>query len=164
MMFGLSLAQVIILHVAISLIGIGTGLWAMIAYARGRGFLPVSGGFFLVTTAATTITGFLFPFAGLTPAVITGLVSTLVLTVAFAARYVATGSGRAETAYAISATAALYLNIFVLVVQMFQKIPALNALAPTGTEPPFLVAQLLALAGHGFLGFVAWRRARGVNS
>ncbi len=163
MMFGLSLAQFIILHVAISLIGIGTGLWTMIAYARGRGFLPVSGCLFLASTAATTITGFLFPFADLTPAIVTGLVSTVVLTVAFAARYVATGSGRAETTYAISATAALYLNMFVLVVQMFQKIPALSAFAPTGTEPPFLVAQLLVLAGHGVLGFIASRRVRNAD-
>ncbi|MCC6827357.1 MAG: hypothetical protein IT550_03915 [Novosphingobium sp.] len=163
MMLGLTLVQFTALHVIISLVAIVSGVWAMIAYAAGQLRRPVLTAVFLATTTLTTVTGFLFPIHGMTPAIATGLVSTLVLAVALGARYAAAPSRRAETTYAASATVALYLNVFVLVVQAFQKIPALNALAPGGTEPAFLVAQALTLALHGALGIAAWRQARTVG-
>lgn len=160
MMLGLTLAQFTALHVAISLVAIGSGVWAMIAYAVGSLRRPVLTAAFLATTTLTTLTGFLFPFRGMTPAIATGIVSALVLAVALGARYGVAASRRVETAYAVSATLALYLNVFVLVVQAFQKVPMLHALAPKGNEAPFLVAQTLTLGVHGVLGIAAWRKAR----
>ena len=144
MILGLSIPAFIALHVAISLIGIVAGLIALPAQAKGH-FLPRTQAVFLVTTLLTSLTGFLFPFRGFTPAIGVGIISTLVLAVALAALYGFRLGGRARIVYAVSAAAALWLNLFVLVVQSFLKVPALNALAPTGSEPPFLAAQGLML-------------------
>ena len=144
MILGLSIPAFITLHVAISLIGIAAGLIALPAQAKGH-FLQRTQTLFLITTLLTSLTGFLFPFRGFTPAIGVGILSTLVLAVAFAALYGFRLSGRARIVYAVSATTALWLNLFVLVVQSFLKLPALNALAPTGSEPPFLAAQGLML-------------------
>jgi hypothetical protein len=157
MILGLSIPAFVALHVAISLIGIVTGLIALPLLARGRkpGTLHIA---FLATTLATTLTGFLFPFGGITPAIVTGIVSTLVLAVAIGAF-----ARNASRTYAVSATIALYLNLFVLVVQSFLKVPALHALAPTGTEPAFLFAQGFTLAGGIALGALAYRGTRGLK-
>ena len=151
MILGLSIPAFVALHVAISLIGIVTGLISLPLLALGRkpGALHSA---FLATTLATTLTGFLFPFGGITPALVTGAVSTLVLAVAIGSHVRFATSRRARLVHAVSATIALYLNLFVLVVQGFLKIPALNFLAPTGTEPAFLIAQSLVLAGSVALG------------
>ncbi|MES2174802.1 MAG: hypothetical protein V4523_12750 [Pseudomonadota bacterium] len=151
MILGLYIPAFIALHVAISLVGIVAGLAALLAQAKGR-FLPGTQAVFLGTTLLTSLTGFLFPFRGFTPAIGVGIVSTLVLIVAFAALYGLKLRGWARVVYAVSATAALWLNLFVLVVQSFLKVPALNALAPTGTEPPFLAAQGLLLIAMLILG------------
>ena len=151
MILGLSMPAFIALHVAISLVGIVAGLVALVAQAKGR-FLPPIQAVFLITTLLTSLTGFLFPFRGFTPAIGVGIVSTLVLIVAFGALYGLKLRGRARVVYAVSATAALWLNLFVLVVQGFLKVPALNAFAPTGTEPPFLAAQGLLLIAMLILG------------
>lgn len=151
MILGLSIPAFIALHVAISLIGIASGLIALPALAKGR-FLPKVQGVFVVTTLLTSLTGFLFPFRGFTPAIGVGIVSMLVLVVAFAALYGFRLIGRARTVYAVSATVALWLNLFVLLVQGFLKVPTLNALAPTGSEPPFLAAQGLLLIVMIILG------------
>lgn len=157
MVLGMTIAQFTALHVVISFIGIGTGLVAMQALADGR-WLPRWQGVFLATTVLTSLTGFLFPITSFTPALGTGIVSSIVLLVALWAAYGAHRQGRAATVYAISAAAALWLNLFVLVVQSFLKVPGLNALAPTGTEPPFLVAQIVVLAGMVLMG---WKAVRG---
>ena len=151
MILGLSIPAFIALHVAISLVGIVAGLIALAALAKGR-FLSGTQALFLITTLLTSLTGFLFPFRGFTPAIGVGIVSTLVLIVAFVTLYGLKLRGRARAIYAVSATAALWLNLFVLVVQSFLKVPALNALAPTGTEPPFLAAQGLLLIAMLILG------------
>lgn len=151
MILGLSMPAFIALHVAISLVGIVAGLVALVTQAKGR-FLPQAQALFLVTTLLTSLTGFLFPFRGFTPAIGVGIVSTLALIGAFVALYGFKLRGRARVAYAASATAALWLNLFVLVVQGFLKVPALNTLAPTGTEPPFLAAQGLLLIVMLILG------------
>ncbi|MBB6425433.1 hypothetical protein [Sphingopyxis sp. JAI128] len=160
MILGLTISQFAALHVAISLVGIGAGLIALPALVRGRR-LRRTNGIFLWTTLLTSLTGFLFPIVALTPALGTGILSTLILVFAFAAYYDRKLVGRAATVYAVSATAALYLNMFVLVVQSFRKVPALNALAPNGTEPPFAAAQgalLLAAILFGYFAVKASRR------
>ena len=159
MILGLTIPQFSALHVAISFVGIGAGLIALPAFARGR-ILPHTNGVFLWTTLLTSLTGFLFPIVAFTPALGTGIVSTLVLAVAFWAWYGRKLAGRAATVYAISATAALYLNLFVLVVQSFLKVPALNALAPNGTEGPFVAAQGALLLGAILFGYLAVKASR----
>ncbi|MCI4591062.1 hypothetical protein MOK15_13290 [Sphingobium sp. BYY-5] len=157
MILGLTIPAFIALHVAISLIGIVTGLIALSAQAKGH-FLRRIQALFLVTTLLTSLTGFLFPFRGFTPAIGVGIMSTLVLVVAFVALYGFRLRGWARGVYAVSATAALWLNLFVLVVQGFLKVPALNALAPTGSEPPFLAAQGVLLIVMLILGAVILRQ------
>ncbi|MHA6769621.1 hypothetical protein [Sphingobium ummariense] len=157
MILGLSLPQFIALHVAISLVGIASGLLALGALAAGRFHLRMHA-LFLATTLLTSLTGFLFPFRGFTPAIGVGVISTIVLVAALAALYGFARRGVARIVYAVTATAALWLNLFVLVVQGFLKVPALNVLAPTGTEPPFLAAQALLLIAMLVLGAAIVRR------
>jgi len=139
------LAAFTLFHVAISLIGIFTGVIAvfgMIAGKRLDGWTAV----FLSTTALTSITGFLFPFHKVTPGIILGVISLLVLAVAIPARYLKHLEGAWRKIYAVTSTIALYLNVFVLVAQLFAKVPALHALAPHGNEPPFLISELAVMA------------------
>jgi len=160
MILGLTIPQFTTLHVLISFVGIIAGLIALLTFARGR-ILPRTNVIFLWFTLLTSLTGFLFPIVAFTPALGTGIVSTLVLAVAFWAWYASKLAGRAAPVYAVTATMALWLNLFVLVVQSFLKVPALNALAPNGTEPPFAAAQgalLIAMVGLGYLAFKASRR------
>jgi len=132
-------------HVLLSLIGIFTGLIALFGMIAGKR-LDGWNGIFLLTTALTSITGFFFPFHGLTPAYYVGAVSLVVLAVAIPARYVKHLAGSWRKIYAVTASIALYLNVFVLVAQLFMKVPALHVLAPTGSEPPFLVSQVVVMA------------------
>lgn len=160
MILGLTIPQFTLLHVAISLVGIGAGLVALPAFARGS-ILPRTTGIFLWTTLLTSLTGFLFPIAAFTPALGVGIFSTLILIVAFWAWYGRKLAGRAAPVYAVTATIALWLNLFVLVVQSFLKVPALNALAPNGNEPPFAAAQgalLIVMIGLGYLALKSSRR------
>jgi hypothetical protein len=100
---------------------------------------------FLVTTVATSVTGFGFPFHGVTPAIIVGILSLIVLLAAIVARYVFHLAGSWRWIYVVSSVVALYFNVFVLVAQSFMKIPALHVLAPTGSEPAFAIAQGIVL-------------------
>jgi hypothetical protein len=159
MILGLTIAQFTALHVAISLTGIVAGLIALPAFARGR-LLHRTTDLFLWATLLTSLTGFLFPIVAFTPALGVGILSTLILVASFAAYNGRKLVGRAAAVYAISATAALYLNLFVLVVQSFLKVPALNALAPNGTEPPFVAAQAALLLAAIAFGFIALRSSR----
>ncbi|WP_432767692.1 MAG: hypothetical protein HEQ22_09605 [Sphingopyxis sp.] len=159
MILGLTIAQFTALHVAISLVAIGAGLIALPAFARGR-ILPRTTGIFLWTTLLTSMTGFLFPIVAFTPALGFGILSTLILVATFWAWYRRKLAGRAAAVYAVTATLALYLNLFVLVVQSFLKVPALNALAPTGSEPPFAAAQAALLIAMLALGFLSLRSSR----
>lgn len=135
-----------VLHVIISLIAIVAGFIAMggmLASKKPDGWTTV----FLVTTVLTSVTGFMFPINGFTPALGTGIVSSIVLIVALLAFYAYHLEGVWRSVYVVTAVAALYLNVFVLVVQSFLKIPPLKAIAPTGSEPPFVVVQGFALIG-----------------
>ena len=143
MIFGMT--PLTFFHVLISLIGILTGIIAllgMIAGKRLNGWTAV----FLVTTALTSITGFFFPFHKLLPSHIVGIISLFVLAFAIPARYVKHLEGAWRKVYAITASIALWLNVFVLVAQLFMKVPALHAMAPNGSEPPFLISQVVVMA------------------
>ena len=145
------------IHVVLSLIGIVAGLVALFGMFRNNrlnGWTLI----FIVTTVATTLTGFLFPFKGFTPAIGTGIVSSLVLAVTILARYAFNMAGPWRRIYVITAVVSLYLNCFVLVVQGFLKVPALHALAPQGTEPAFALTQGLVLVLFVIAGFLAVRR------
>ena len=138
------LAIYTLVHVLISLIGIGAGLivlYGLLRSERMDGWTAI----FLLFTAATSLTGFFFPFHGVTPGIIVGILSLIVLAAAVAARYGFHLAGAGRAIYVGCAIAALYFNVFVFVVQAFQKIPALHALAPKGSEPPFAIAQGLVL-------------------
>jgi hypothetical protein len=146
-----------LLHTALSLIGIVAGLVALFGLLRNN---PLNNWtlIFIVTTAATTLTGFLFPFHGFTPAIGTGIVSSLVLAVTILARYAFNMVGSWRWIYVVGAVVSLYLNCFVLVVQGFLKVPALHALAPQGNEPVFALTQGLVLVLFVIAGFIAVRR------
>ena len=141
-------------HVIISLIGIASGFVVVIGLLTGRR-LNGWAALFLASTVATSVTGFFFPFHGFTPAIAVGIISLFLLAIAILARYGRRLAGAWRWIYVVTAMMALYLNFFVLIVQLFQKVPALKALAPTQSEPPFLVTQLFALAAFVVLTIVA---------
>lgn len=144
-------------HVVISLIAIVFGLIVAFGLLTAKR-LDRSTALFLLTTAATIVTGFFFPFHGFTPAIGVGIVSALVLAVAIFALYGRKLVGAWRWIYVITALLALYLNVFVLIVQLFQKVPALKVLAPTQAEPPFQIAQLVTLVLFVALTILAVRR------
>ena len=157
MIIGLSVGAFTALHVIISLIGLLAGVLAvaaMLADKRPGAETAVFLGFTILTSA----TGFLFHSAKIGPPHIVGVLSLVVLAVACVALYGFRLKGVWRPVYVITALMALYFNAFVAVVQAFDKIAALKALAPTGSEPPFLVAQLAVLAAFVVLGFLATRR------
>lgn len=159
MILGMRLATFTLVHLVISLIAIASGLvvvFGMIASLR----LPRLTGFFLVMTALTSLTGFLFPFKGMTPAILFGMLSMMALGVAAIARHGAHLHGAWRGTWVVSVALAVYLNFFVLVVQLFEKVPALRALAPTQKELPFKVTHLVALLLFVALTFLAMRRFR----
>src|SRR5258708_6124921 len=149
-----------IVHVVISLIGIASGLVVVFGLLGARKLNRWSA-VFLLSTVATSATGFFFPFHGVTPAIVVGLISLVVLAVAILARYARHLAGAWRWIYVVTVMIALYLNVFVLIVQLFQKVPALKALAPTQSEPPFAVTQLVVLALFVVLTIIAAIKFRG---
>ena len=157
MILGMSISTFTILHVVISLIAILSGLvvlWGLLTANRTSSLTSL----FLITTVLTTLTGFLFPITAFTPALGVGIVSTVVLVFTLAAIYVFRLRGPWRWIYVGGAVLSLYLNVFVLVVQSFQKVPALNAFAPTGAEPPFAIVQGIVLVAFILLGLISLRR------
>lgn len=140
----MGLAIFTLIHVLISLAGIGTGFAVVGGWLAGN-HLRKWTAWFLVTTALTSLTGFFFPFKGFTPPYAFAILSLFVLAVAAYALYARRLAGRWRTAYLVCGAAALYLNFFVLIAQLFLRSPALHELAPTGTEPAFGVTQGLVL-------------------
>jgi hypothetical protein len=144
MILGMTTSTFTFVHVLLSLVGIGSGfivIFGLLAGKRLDGWTVL----FLATTVATSVTGFLFPFDHLLPSHKVGIISLVVLALAILARYALHLTGAWRRIYVVSALIALYLNVFVAVVQAFLKVPALKAMAPTQTEPPFLVAQIVVL-------------------
>jgi len=131
-------------HVVISLVAIASGfviVYGLLTSKRLDGWTAL----FLATTVATSVTGFMFPAHHLTPGHVLGIISLIVLTFAIVARYRYRLVGGWRRTYAITAVTALYFNVFVLIAQLFEKVPALKELAPTQSEAPFKIAQLVAL-------------------
>ena len=148
-----------LIHVLISVLGIISGLvvlGGLMAGARLEGWTAL----FLATTTLTSVTGFGFPTAAVSPAQIVGGLSLVILAASLAARYWMKLAGGWRTTYVVTAVVATYLNVFVLVVQLFAKTPALTQLAPTQQEPPFALTQALVLALFVWLGWAAVRGFR----
>ena len=146
-------------HVAISLAAIASGFLVLFGMLAGKR-LDRWTAFFLATTVATSATGFGFPIHGFTPGLGIGIVSLLVLAVTIYARYARHLAGVWRRVYIIGAVTALYLNFLVLIVQSFQKVPVLKAMAPTQSELPFVIVQLVALVAFLVLGTFAVKRFR----
>ncbi len=148
-----------LIHVVISLIGILSGLVVLFGMLVGKRFNGWTA-LFLATTVLTSVTGFFFPFHGITPAIVVGIISLVLLAVAIFARYGRHLAGAWGKSYVITAVIALYLNVFVLIVQSFLKIPAFKEIAPTQNDPPFKLTQLVVLVVFIALGVVAAIRFR----
>jgi hypothetical protein len=163
MLLGMSLSTFTLLHVIISLAGVGSGfivLYGLFNSKRLDGWTAI----FLTTTVLTSVTGFMFPFEGFKPSYVLAVMSLIVLAIAIYARYGRHLAGSWRGTYVVTAAMALYFNCFVAVVQAFAKIPALHALAPTQKEPPFLIAQLLVLAIFVWLTYRAAKRFQVASS
>lgn len=144
MILGLSIAQFTFLHVFLSLIGIGAGVFVVYGLLSSRR-LRVLTALFFITTVATSLTGFLFPFKGVTPGIVLGILSMIVLVLAFVALYLKKLDGVWRGVYVICAMLAFYFNFFVMVTQSFEKLPPLHSIAPTQSSPGFGVTQLAVL-------------------
>ena len=148
-----------LVHVVLSVLGLIAGLvvaGGLVSGARLDGWTA----FFLSTTVATSITGYGFPSDKVLPSHIVGAISLVVLALCVFARYGKKLAGGWRRVYVVTAMTALYLNAFVLMVQLFVKTPALTKLAPTQQEAPFAVTQGLILLVFAWIGEKAWRRFR----
>src|SRR5580700_9083010 len=159
MILGIPADTFLQIHVILSLIGIASGFVVLFGLLTGRSFRGWTA-LFLAATILTSLTGFPLPPYGFDPPRAVGVISLILLAFAVAALYAFRLAGAWRWIYVAAAVAALYLNVFVAVVQAFQKLPPLQALAPTQSEPPFLVAQLATLVLFVVLGFLAVRRFR----
>jgi hypothetical protein len=145
MILGMSTSAFTAFHVILSLLGIGSGLVVLAGFLTGT-FKSFWNTLFLVTTILTSVTAFAFPNAHVTPGIVLGVLSLIVLAIAMLALYGFHLAGGWRRTYAITACIALYFNCFVLVAQLFKHVPFLTALDPTQSGPPFGIAQLLTLA------------------
>lgn len=148
-----------LVHVAVSLVGIAAGfVWMANLVRRTESTFWTN--LFLVATILTSVSGFGFPFTGVTPGIVIGVLSLIILAVATYARSAEHLAGRWNATFIVTALLAQYLNVFVLVVQSFQKVPFLKALAPTQSEPPFALTQLAVLIGFVAVGILSLKRRR----
>jgi hypothetical protein len=156
MILGMSLATFTLFHVILSLVGILAGLvvlFGMFSSKRLDGWTAL----FLAATVLTSVTGFFFPSDHILPSHVVGIISLVLLAAAILARYVYRLAGAWRWIYVVGSVVALYLNVFVGVVQAFQKLSFLASLAPTQSEPPFVVAQVVVLVAFIVLGVFAVR-------
>ena len=164
MILGMSLATFVLVHVVISLIAIVAGLIVMFGMLGSKS-QPGLTAIFLLFTILTSATGFVIPpflFEKLLPSHLFGIISLILLTIACIALYGMKLAGAWRWIYVLTALTSLYLNVFVLVVQSFLKVPALHALAPSvpPAEPPFAVAQGIVLVFFVIMIIGVWRRFR----
>jgi uncharacterized membrane protein len=158
MILGLSTAQFTELHVLVSLMGIAAGLLALFGMLGGKLYRLLTM-LFLVTTVLTSVSGFLFPIDRMTPGIILGILSMIVLLPAIWALYIGKLEGAWRGTYVITSTLALWFNFFVLIAQSFAKIPPLRAIAPSQASPAFGITEgvvlivFLWLAVRAFKGF-----------
>jgi hypothetical protein len=158
MIFGMTILTFV--HVLLSLIGILAGFIVLVGLLTARQLYGWTA-LFIWTTVATSVTGFLFPFHKFLPSHAVGILSLVILTIAIYALYGKHLAGAWRKTYAVTAMIALYLNVFVFIAQLFMKVPAVKALAPTQTEAPFKEAQLAALLAFVVLTILAAIRFRG---
>ena len=163
MVLGMSVGAFTLLHVIITLVAIGSGLMVVGGMFASHK-LPGTTALFLFTTALTSLTGFLFPIHGFTPALGVGIVACVILAVALFALYKECLVGAWRPIYVITAIVSLYLNVFVLVAQSFMKVSGLNALAPTQSEPPFAITQGVVLVIFIIIALIAVVRFRPVTA
>lgn len=159
MILGMSASIFTVFHVAISLAAILAGIVVLYGMLVGQK-LETWTALFLATTVLTSVTGFFFHAAHLLPSHVVGILSLAVLAVAILGLYIYHLAGAWRWIYVVGAVVALYFNVVVAVIQAFQKLPVLKPLAPTQSEPPFLVTQLVVLAIFLSLGIAATRRFR----
>ena len=157
MILGMSLRTFTLIHVLISLVAIASGIVVVYGFLTNHRFERLTA-VFLVMTGLTSLTGFLFPFTSATPAIKLGIISLGVLAIAFVTRYLLHLTWRKT--FVIAACMALYFIVFVFVVQSFEKVPSLRAIAPTQKEPPFAVAQGVVLLLFMVLTTFAVKRFR----
>jgi len=160
MILGLSTTTFTLVHVILSLVGIFAGaivLSGMLTSKKSNAWTEI----FLATTVLTSVTGFPFPRDQILPSHIVGVISLLVLAVAIVALYLYRLAGKWRWIYVAGVVLSLYLNVFVAVVQAFAKLPFLSALAPTQSEPPFAVTQLVVLGLFVLLTIIAAIKFRG---
>lgn len=165
MVLGMSLPALTMLHVVISLIAIASGLVVMFGLLGSRR-MPGATAIFLSFTILTSVTGFLFPFTELLPSHMVGILSLVLLAIACIALYGVNLAGAWRPVYVATAMTSLYLNVFVLVIQSFLKVPALHALAPgvPPAGPVFGVVQGIVLVFFVLVIIGAWRRFRPMAS
>jgi hypothetical protein len=161
MVLGMSLATFTLLHVLISLVGIVAGLIAMVGLLKSNS-MPGWTAVFLLTTILTSVTGFFFPVDKLLPSHVIGILSLVLLAIACFALYGRKLAGSWRWIYVVTAMISLYLNVFVLVIQSFLKVPPLHALAPSvpPSEPPFAIVQGIVLVFFVVTTFLAIRKFR----
>lgn len=163
MILGMTTANFTLLHVILSMVGIGSGL--VVAYGLLKSQLMDGGtAIFLLTTLLTSVTGFFFPNEHVTPGIVLGILSVIALALAIPARYLFHLERSWRWLYVLSACLALYFNLFVFIAQLFAKVPALHALAPTGKEPAFAVAQLCLLVVFSVVTVLAVKRFQPLTS
>ena len=153
------MATLVLIHVALSLVGIGSGfivVYGLITAKRLNAWTAL----FLITTVATSVSGFFLPAKHLSPSHVVGAVSLLALAFAIYGRYSKQMAGLWRLVYVLGSILALYLNVFVGVIQAFLKVPSLRALAPHQSEPPFAVTQLIVLVLFVALGILAAKKFR----
>jgi hypothetical protein len=148
-----------LIHVLISLIALASGLVVLGGWLGGLSLRHWTA-LFLATTILTSVTGFFFPFKGITPGIVVGVLSLALLGVAIFALAFRKLAGPWRKTYIITSVTALYLNFFVLVAQLFQHTPSLQMLAPTQSEPPFAAAQAIIFVLFLLFGFTAARNFR----
>jgi len=157
MILGMSVTTFTLFHVVLSLVGIAAGIVVMIGMLYAKK-LETWTAVFLATTVLTSVTGYFFPRDHILPSHVFGVISLIVLAVCLYALYVRHLTGRWRWIYVVTAIVALYLNVFVLVVQAFLKVEPLKALAPTQAEPPFAIAQGVVLLSYIALGYLAVKK------
>ena len=168
MILGMSLSTFITVHVIISLIAIAAGIIVMFVLLVSNR-MPGLTAIFLLFTILTSATGFLIPpllSEKLLPSHIVGILSLVLLAIACVALYGMKLSGAWRSVYVVTAMTSLYLNIFVLIIQAFLKVPALHALAPSvpPSEPPFAIIQGIVLVFFVIVIIGAVRRFRPMPS
>jgi len=155
----LGLPPLVFIHTLISLVGIVTGLVVMKGLVTNDRMDRMTK-WFLATTILTSATGFVLPATKIMPSHIVGVISLVILAIACYARYSKNMAGRWRATWLTTAVMAQWFNCFVLVAQLFLKVPALHAMAPEGNEPPFAIAQGVVLLAFIAIGVVSLRKFR----